>query len=340
MTSCSTGRMGISGSIIEPGHHESLPSARNSANRCLPKVFSGTEVRGLSASNTAVGQAYQINYQANFERNRLADLNLTQVPTAFRKIPGGKSNIDHAKEVFDFVEQNRPCVALAFDVEKFFDTLSHRKLRTAWASVLGSDRLPPDHYRVFRSLTRFAWVSRKAAYDEFGISEYNPKLREPNPRRARICLPEEFRKHIREAGRKDIEPLRKGRIDLISVSGHKIFAPKGIGALILRRRGYDRPPLKPLFYGGGQERGLRPGTLPVAHVAALGMAAETAMKHHEKRRKHCRKIKDAALAAFSSLSPRIHGRPDETMDHVLNLGVSKDRLRGPDRSAQGSGGDF
>jgi cysteine desulfurase len=128
---------------------------------------------------------------------------------------------------------------------------------------------------------------------------------------------------------KDIEPLRKGRIDLISVSGHKIYAPKGIGALIIRRRGYDRPPLKPLFYGGGQERGLRPGTLPVAHVAALGMAAETAMKHHEKRRKHCRKTKDAALAAFSSLSPRIHGRADETMDHVLNLafpGIASEAL--------------
>lgn len=118
---------------------------------------------------------------------------------------------------------------------------------------------------------------------------------------------------------KDIEALRKIRIDLISVSGHKVFAPKGIGALILRRRGYDRPPLKPLFYGGGQERGLRPGTLPVAHVAALGMAAETAMKNNDERRKHCRKIKDAALAAFSSLSPRIHGRNDETMDHVLNV---------------------
>lgn len=118
---------------------------------------------------------------------------------------------------------------------------------------------------------------------------------------------------------KDFEPLRNGRIDLISVSGHKLFAPKGIGALILRRRGYERPPLKPLFYGGGQERGLRPGTLPVAHVAALGMAAESAMKNHEERRKRCREIKDAILAAFASLNPRIHGRPEETMDHVLNL---------------------
>ena len=127
-------------------------------------------------------------------------MNLTQVPTAFRKIPGGPSNIDHAKEVFDFIEQNRPCVALAFDVEKFFDTLSHRKIRIAWAGMLEGDRLPPDHYQVYRSLTRFAWVSRKATYDEFGISEYNPKLKEPNPRRSRICSPTEFRQQIREAG--------------------------------------------------------------------------------------------------------------------------------------------
>jgi len=118
---------------------------------------------------------------------------------------------------------------------------------------------------------------------------------------------------------KDLEPLRKDRIDLISVSGHKIFAPKGVGALITRRRGYDRVPLKSLVYGGGQERGLRPGTLPVALVAALGAAAEVAIKDHEKRAKHCRKLKDAALNAFEPLSPRINGRPEETMDHVLNL---------------------
>lgn len=118
---------------------------------------------------------------------------------------------------------------------------------------------------------------------------------------------------------KDLEPLRKGRIDLISVSGHKVFAPKGVGALIMRRRGYERAPLTPLVHGGGQERGLRPGTLPVALVAALGQAAESAVRDEQKRKVKCRKIKEAALAAFSGLSPRIHGRPEETMDHVLNL---------------------
>lgn len=118
---------------------------------------------------------------------------------------------------------------------------------------------------------------------------------------------------------KEIGPLRNGRIDLISISGHKVFAPKGVGALVVRRRGYGRLPLRPLVHGGGQERGLRPGTLPVALVAALGQAAECAVKDEKKRKARCRQLKEAALAVFAGLSPRIHGRPEETMDHVLNL---------------------
>lgn len=47
-------------------------------------------------------------------------------------------------------------------------------------------------------------------------------------------------------------PLQSRRIDLISISGHKVYAPKGIGALIARRRGFNRPPLKPLFSGEGR----------------------------------------------------------------------------------------
>ncbi len=157
-------------------------------------------------------------------------------------------------------------------------------------------------------------VSIMAANNETGV-------RQPIDEIAGILEGHEafFHTDAAQAFGKEIELLRNPRIDLISVSGHKIYAPKGVGALILRRRGYERPPLKPLFYGGGQERGLRPGTLPVAHVAALGMAAEIAGKNHEKRRKRCREIKDAALAAFASLSPRFHGRQEETMDHVLNL---------------------
>jgi cysteine desulfurase len=118
---------------------------------------------------------------------------------------------------------------------------------------------------------------------------------------------------------KELEMLENPRIDLISVSGHKLYAPKGVGALITRRRGYERVPLRSLFFGGGQERGLRPGTVPVALVAALGAAAEAAVKHHAKRQNHCKAIKEAALKAFAPLNPRIHGENATTMSHVLNL---------------------
>lgn len=118
---------------------------------------------------------------------------------------------------------------------------------------------------------------------------------------------------------KDLDALRNQRVDLISISGHKIFAPKGIGALVMRRRGYERPPLTPLVFGGGQERGLRPGTLPVALVAALGAAAEIAVRDNEKRKLACKRIRDQMLSAFGALGPRLVGGQSLVMDHVVNL---------------------
>lgn len=118
---------------------------------------------------------------------------------------------------------------------------------------------------------------------------------------------------------KDIEPLCNPRIDMISISGHKIFAPKGVGALITRRRGFRRAPLKPLMFGGGQERGLRPGTLPVALIAALGEAAELSVREQEARRRRCAEIKAAARTAFAPLRPRYSGDPERVAPHVLNV---------------------
>lgn len=118
---------------------------------------------------------------------------------------------------------------------------------------------------------------------------------------------------------KDLEPLRNPRIDLISLSGHKIYAPKGIGALVMRRRGYERIPLQPLAYGGGQERGLRPGTLPVALIAALGTAAEIAVRDNKVRRQTCQRFKEKALKALRFLEPRLTGDQALVMDHVLNI---------------------
>lgn len=118
---------------------------------------------------------------------------------------------------------------------------------------------------------------------------------------------------------KDLEPLRNPRIDLISISGHKIYAPKGVGALVARRRGYERPPLKPLAVGGGQERGLRPGTLPVALIAALGEAAALAVRDNAARRGANLRIRNQALTALAELNPKVSGDITRGMEHVLNL---------------------
>jgi cysteine desulfurase len=65
-------------------------------------------------------------------------------------------------------------------------------------------------------------------------------------------------------------------VDLMSISGHKLYGPKGIGAAYVRRR--PRVRLEPIINGGGQERGLRSGTLPTALVVGLGEAARIARK--------------------------------------------------------------
>lgn len=118
---------------------------------------------------------------------------------------------------------------------------------------------------------------------------------------------------------KVLSDLENKRIDLISISGHKIFAPKGIGALIMRRRGYKGLPIEPIMFGGGQERGLRPGTLPVHLIAGLGEAAEISVRDNEKRRKICQSIKDDILAAFLPLNPIINGSLDNTVAHTLSI---------------------
>eukprot|EP00009_Paramoeba_aestuarina_P002880 CAMPEP_0201522650 /NCGR_PEP_ID=MMETSP0161_2-20130828/18467_1 /ASSEMBLY_ACC=CAM_ASM_000251 /TAXON_ID=180227 /ORGANISM="Neoparamoeba aestuarina, Strain SoJaBio B1-5/56/2" /LENGTH=396 /DNA_ID=CAMNT_0047921561 /DNA_START=173 /DNA_END=1363 /DNA_ORIENTATION=+ len=76
--------------------------------------------------------------------------------------------------------------------------------------------------------------------------------------------------------------------DLMSISGHKMYGPKGIGALFVRRR--PRVRLEPIISGGGQERGLRSGTLPVPLVAGLGKAAEVAMEEMEADERHVRRL--------------------------------------------------
>ena len=120
---------------------------------------------------------------------------------------------------------------------------------------------------------------------------------------------------------KALAALRHPRVDLISVSGHKICGPKGAGALLARRRDGARPPLTPLLYGGGQELGLRPGTLPVALIAAFGKAAELALDEHDARLAAAAAFEERLLAGLAPVAPRVHGDPDRRLPYIVNLSI-------------------
>jgi len=113
--------------------------------------------------------------------------------------------------------------------------------------------------------------------------------------------------------------LSSQRIDLISLSGHKIYAPKGVGALIARRRGYEKAPLKPLMFGGGQEKGMRPGTLPVHLIAALGEAVRLASKNHEARLAACSRVRAEAVRRLVDAGGIVNGHAESTLPSTLNV---------------------
>jgi cysteine desulfurase len=109
------------------------------------------------------------------------------------------------------------------------------------------------------------------------------------------------------------------RADLVSLSAHKMYGPQGIGALYVRRR--PRMRLAPLFSGGGQERGLRPGTLPVPMIVAMGEAARLAAAEGGEDAERLRRLADRLLARLRDAAPGLvlNGHPERRVAGNLNL---------------------
>ena len=120
---------------------------------------------------------------------------------------------------------------------------------------------------------------------------------------------------------KEIDTLKNKRIDLISISGHKIYGPKGIGALITRLRNYNKPPLQPLFFGGGQESKLRPGTLPVHLIAGLGVAAKVAKRDLKKRQAKNKVIFDKIIDLIKNLKGELNGDTKHLLGNCINFSI-------------------
>ena len=108
-------------------------------------------------------------------------------------------------------------------------------------------------------------------------------------------------------------------IDLMSISGHKIYGPKGIGALYVRRR--PRVRLVPLINGGGQERGMRSGTLPTPLCIGIGEACAIAKAEMEAEAERLRSLRDRLLAGIQAKLPEVYvnGDMENRLPGNLNL---------------------
>jgi len=116
-------------------------------------------------------------------------------------------------------------------------------------------------------------------------------------------------------------PTRVGElgVDLLAVAGHKLYAPKGIGALYVR----SGIVLEPLIHGAEQERGLRAGTENVAGIVALGKACALAGAELQGGDARLRALRDELFSRLAAAIPdlRLHGHPERRLPNTLNVGV-------------------
>ncbi len=109
-------------------------------------------------------------------------------------------------------------------------------------------------------------------------------------------------------------------IDLMSISSHKIYGPKGVGALYVRKQ--PRVRLSPIMHGGGQERGLRSGTLPTFLIAGFGKASEIALNEMQKNNQYVSKLSNMFLDEMLKVEDcLLNGNRDHKIPGCVNLSI-------------------
>lgn len=172
---------------------------------------------------------------------------------------------------------------------------------------------------------RTALVSIAAANSEIGVLQ-------PVAEIARCCRERGVLFHSDGAQAVGKIPLRlaESEIDLLSFSAHKIYGPKGVGVLYLRKR-RPRIALRPLFAGGGQQRGVRPGTLAVPLIVGLARALDLCIEEQVEEAKRLCALRELLRERIEGGLPGVilNGHPTRRLPGNLNLsfpGVDGERL--------------
>lgn len=128
-----------------------------------------------------------------------------------------------------------------------------------------------------------------------------------------------------------VEEIQHLHYDMMSISAHKMHGPQGVGALILKKKRYALPPVSPIMFGGPQEHGIRPGTLPTALIAGFGYACELALSEYKEKSDISSKLRQSLLDEIrkSGVQYKINGSQEFCVPTTLNvsfLGVSSEAL--------------
>lgn len=146
-------------------------------------------------------------YEAELNR-----LGIAHCPVAYRRMPTatdarrGKCNIQFAREAFDRIRELGDCCAIAVDISSYFERLDHERLKVLWCRLLGVERLPPDHFAVFKNITRYRVMDREDVYRRLGFYGVKSTTKSGRPIHGyltsyknvptQLCSPHDFRQKI------------------------------------------------------------------------------------------------------------------------------------------------
>ncbi len=123
--------------------------------------------------------AYYRHLLSELYEAELVRLGISHCPIAYRRISrhkeggSGKCNIQFAHEAFLKIRELGNCCAIAVDISKYFETIDHERLKTLWCRLLCMDKLPPDHFAVFKNITKYRYVDKIGVYRRLGY--FGPK---------------------------------------------------------------------------------------------------------------------------------------------------------------------
>ncbi len=304
-------------------HHATTPLDERVLEAMLPYL---RESFGNAASRTHV---YGWHAEAAVEnaRERIAERLGARDPSEVVFTSGAtEANNLALLGLADADRARRPVVTAVTEHPSVLDpcrALARRGHVVTWLEVDGAGRVDPE--AVGRALGAEALVvSVMAANNEIGVLQ---PIREIAGRCAERGVP--FHCDAAQAvGRIPLSAAADG-IDLLSVSAHKLYGPKGVGCLVVRKVGRPRLRLEPRQYGGGHEGGLRSGTLPVASIVGFARALELCVAEREAEAVRLAGLRDALFAGLAAALPgRVLLNGDPVARLPGNLNVSFEGLDG------------